>query len=679
MDAFLKWNNALAAHFFNPEMAGQNVYLYVTPELLLEVKGQLPSGAGEFVEVVKKGSPWAYRQGVCQQALDAFRSWRRLGLDFPPYIAHLALFVLAAGTDGEYPPNAYYPRLRDLLGDLDRGMLPYFNQMWRLWDDLEDWTVVDRRGDLGVFQSRTIGGYRHIGYPISQSILAEQDRRALPRIFYSTGLDPAIFHPQDEIARALRSRTAKNLLRTRTVRIAENPSDELHTLLVDTVADELSSWDGTVAETDPVSGSPSFAFGGLRISLALDSVAGVARTLIRCKLNREFPELGFDLEGGFYAGEDVNQWSLPVTRKETGEPLDASQINWFRGETLHSMPPGYRLKLPGRRIRIFASGLEEGLSDLIETHSVPRGSPFYLCYPAILWTGLEEWATTQCTGFKEIEIVRGLPESWRLASIEAANDDQVVRGISDMLTFQTGLRIRLVGGIRDGARYEYFDFAPPLVELVGGSPGTEVYCNDNLLEPADGRNVFALPGDIPTGARVTVEARSGRETKRQSLFLTGDFSLPRDEPAFLLGPTGAIAEPGENRLSVSGAYVTGYTSELVPSSAELFDDLTYEMGEVRGLLVGHNPGEIITWPADPFPSEWIPEWFIKKMGRRRWESVYVGRILEITSLQSTFTPSTRQVREWKRALWHRRKRVAPPQLSSERILWQQIQSRARRA
>ncbi len=679
MNAFLRWNNALAAHFFNPEMAGQNVYLYVTPELISEVKGKLSPSAGEFLEAVKRGPPWSYRQGVCQQALDAFRSWRGRGLDFPPYIAHLALFVLAAGADGEYPANAYYPRLRDLLGDPDRGMLPYFNQMRQLWDDLGDWTVVDRHGDLGIFQSRTTGGFRHIGYPRSQSILAEQDRRALPRIFFSTSLDPATFHPQDEIARALRSRTAKYLLRTRTIQIAENPSDELHTLLLDTVAEELSSWDGTIAETGSGSGSPSLAFGGLRISLALDNVTGVARTFIRCKLNHEFPEMGLDLEGGFYAGEDVNQWSLPLVKRETGEPLDASQINWFRGLTLRSSPPGYQLKLPGRRIRIFASGLQEGLSDLIEIRVVPRGSPFYLCYPAQLWPVLEQWATTQCTGFNEIEIVRGLPQSWRRARIEAANDDKVVRFRSDMLSFQSGVRLRLVGGIRNGARYEYFDFAPPLVELTGGSSGTEVYCNDNLLEPMDGGTVFALPRDMPTGARATIEARSGRDTKRQSLFLTGDFSLPREGPDFVLGPTGAIADPGESRLLVSGAYVIDHSSELVPSAAELFYDLAYEIGGVRGLLIGHNPGEIIAWPAEPFPSEWIPEWVIKKLGRKRWEAVYIGEILGIASHQSTFTPSAKQVRDWKRALWHRRKRISTPQMPSERIFWQQIQRRARRA
>ncbi len=34
---YLEWNDKLAAHFFNPEMAGREVFLYITQELLDDV------------------------------------------------------------------------------------------------------------------------------------------------------------------------------------------------------------------------------------------------------------------------------------------------------------------------------------------------------------------------------------------------------------------------------------------------------------------------------------------------------------------------------------------------------------------------------------------------------------------------------------------------------------------
>ena len=212
-------------------------------------------------------------------------------------ISHL--FVLAAGTDGDYSQNAYYPRLRDLLDEPGAGMLPSFDQMWQLWDDLETWAVLDNRGDLGVFESRTTGGYRHVGYPISQCILSDQDRTALPHVFYSAELEPAKFHPSNEIARALRSTAARNLLLSRTIRIAENPGNELHVPLIEAVIEELADWDGTVVVPGSSPRGEIRKYGGLRLCMEVDSIAGMARTYLRCKLNHEFPEGGLSMQGGF--------------------------------------------------------------------------------------------------------------------------------------------------------------------------------------------------------------------------------------------------------------------------------------------------------------------------------------------------------------------------------------------
>ena len=274
MNAYLKWNDAIASHFFNSEVAGRSVYLNVSQGLISEIEQKLTPGTIGFIPSVKRGPPWTYSQGLCQRALDAHWGWRRRGLRFPPYVGYLALFVLAAGADGDFHPNAYYPRLRQLLGERGDGMYPSFHLMWQLWDDLQEWAVVDKQGKLGDFESRTIGGHRHIGYPISQSILSEQDRLALPRVFFNEGLDPASIHPHSELAMALRSTLARSRLRPRTIRLAESPADTLHSTLIDSVAEELANWDGTVADPVPSPGTSPKVFGGLRLCLALNNVTG---------------------------------------------------------------------------------------------------------------------------------------------------------------------------------------------------------------------------------------------------------------------------------------------------------------------------------------------------------------------------------------------------------------------
>ena len=251
MNHYLLWNNAIAKRFFNLDMAGRSVYVYVNSKLISEIEGELGHAAGSFIDAVHEGPRWTTRQGICQRALQACHGWRSRGFEFPPYIAYLALFVLAGGTDGDFEPHAYYPRLRDLLGDPGDGMFPSFHRMQELWNDLETWSELDMAGELGLFHAQSIGGHIHIGYPLAQSLLTEQERIALPRVFYWANLDPTATPPADELARALRSSAARDLLRPRTIRLVENQYDVDHyKALLDAVADELAEWDGEIEVAD---------------------------------------------------------------------------------------------------------------------------------------------------------------------------------------------------------------------------------------------------------------------------------------------------------------------------------------------------------------------------------------------------------------------------------------------
>lgn len=675
-NAYQQWNDSLAGRFFNPERAGQNVYLYVTHDLIRELERSMP-GAGPFLDAVVGRATRYSDDGICQRALRAFRYWRYGGDRFPPYIAYLSLFVLASDTDGDFAPHAYYPRLWELLGEQRTGSVPSFNLMWQLWDDLEDWTVRDKQGELGIFQSRSVGGYTHVGYPVSQSILAEQDRRALPQVFYDAGLDPAAIHVADELAMALRSATARRLMRARAVRVASDPGDVLHEAMIRAVSEELAAWDGRVTQPEARTGQASELI-GLRLCISIDSVMGIVRASLRCKLNREFPEAGFAIAGGIRADEDVNGWSLPLCNDETGERIAISILDWRNGVTMKAGSQGCQLRLPGRDVRIFVSGLRECISDLIETNVLPRGESFYIAYPRYVWPRLERWATTQCRGFREIDVVRGLPSSWRLARVDEAIDDEAVRSVFSTLSFPSEVRLRLVGGIRSGSGNNFFHFAPPVIELLGGPQDTEVFCNGALLPPNSDANYLDLPTDIETGSRVILEARSGGEVmQRLSLFLTGDFSLPTGDPSLLLGPAGIPAKADDEGLLVAGAYVRGDSSVLTRSAAGIFYDLEHEMGRVRSYLVGQNPGEIVAWPAEPFPEEWIPTWIIRRKTRRRWESLFVGDTLGSTTLQPSSQPTARKVRDWKQILWYRRRRTASPRLPAERELWLRLQEAAR--
>ena len=611
MNAYQLWNDALACRFFNSNMAGINVHLYVNRDIIDEMERNRPE-MGAFRVAIEGHTP--HRKGICQRALHLFNNWRNRQLQFPPYIGYLSFFVLACDTDDDFAPHAYYPRLWELLGKHQNGPVPSFDRMRQLWDDLENWTMLDKQGELGIFQSRTIGGNRHIGYPLSQAVLVEQDRKALPQIFYNRKLDPTAVYPRDELARALRSPDAKRLLRSRTIRLVEKRYDVgLYDAMLEAVRDELADWDGKVSETNQIHGKPALMFVGLRICIALDQVARTINATIRCRLNCDFPEDGMVLNDMLCADEDINGWSMPVMNKDTGKILDASDFDWTRGITMKATSPNCQLKLPAKSVRIFTSGIQEGISGLIETHSLPQGQPFYLCYTNTCWPRLEQWAQNQCEGFHEITIDRGLPPSWRFACIKATIDNPTVEPDFPMLSVPSGVKIRLVGGIRSGRGNNFFDFAPPLVVINGGAADTIVSCNGAPLSLREAGGTFVLPKDLPSETRITLEAKSsGQLMDRLSLFLTGDFSISTGDPSLFLDPFGIEVLPNGDTVSVSGAYIRGRIPSIVTSLPDLLEDLEDEMGGVQGYLIGSLPGQIVARPSEPFPSGWIPEWIIKR-------------------------------------------------------------------
>ncbi len=218
---YLEWNQRLLDHFFRPEMADRSVYLYVNEELI-ESLGVDPNPTADFIRAVKEGPPWANEEQLCGRAMQAFEGWRDR-TTAPAYVAYLALFVLAAGIEGDFAPHAYYPRLRSLLGEEPTpGQFPSFDRMLYLWDDLERWSVDDRSGQLGIFTLRLTGGWINVGVPLAQTMLTERERGFLPNIFAAANLDPHA-PPSPEELREHLVRLGTGSLTSRTVRRLARP------------------------------------------------------------------------------------------------------------------------------------------------------------------------------------------------------------------------------------------------------------------------------------------------------------------------------------------------------------------------------------------------------------------------------------------------------------------------
>lgn len=683
MNAYQTWNDRLARRFFNTDMAGRNVNLQVNSDLIHEFEGEMPELATFKVAVAGPPTNPRYCELICDRALQSFQNWRDQATEFPPYIGYLSFFILAGDLDADFAPHAYYPRLWELLGfDYGRrGPVPRFSQMHQLWDDLEDWAVRDMRGQLGIFQSRSIGAHRHIGYPLSQSLIVEQERRDLPRIFDAAGLTPAAEIPTEELARALRSSMGQRLLRAKSTKLLQTRHDpDLYEEFLDAVSDELSAWDGTINPEPGTAVTLQSTVGALHLCLNIDRVSGKARASIRGRFNRDIPEDGIVVNDALEATEFAGGWSTPLTDIQSGELLDASKLDWSAGHTMRVSSHGWQIRLPSRAVRILTTAEPEGFSGLVERHSLPLGQPFYLLYLDSAWQHLESWATNHCAHFTRIAITDGLPDGWSLAESRGASSDAGVGGRYPILSSPSRNRIKLVGGIRSGAgsSNNYFEFAPPSISFTGTSLDVEIFCNDRKISTPEQRDLFPLPDDLPVETRITIEAKRRQETvHRLSIFLTGDFTLPTDQIREFLDQAGNTAPQETSSPTICGPYVAGVQPDAELTAAELLEDLEAEIGNFHGFLIGTSPGQIISWPATPFPSDWVPTWIVTKRGRKM-SAIFVGdTFTQHSDHAQSRQPERRAVHDWTTLLWSNRKRIAPPRPKAQRDSWQQLQQKAR--
>lgn len=111
----------------------------------------------------------------------------------PNFLGLIGIQVYAACSmhkDNRYSARAYNPRLCDLLcidrSTLDQYFYPKYQE--KLWQEFESWAV--KQGFFVSLPSKKTGPGRYIQYPLSQSLLNQEDLQWLPLLFEKAGLRP---------------------------------------------------------------------------------------------------------------------------------------------------------------------------------------------------------------------------------------------------------------------------------------------------------------------------------------------------------------------------------------------------------------------------------------------------------------------------------------------------------
>jgi len=671
---YLSWNNAIGERFFNSDRSGVRVFLYVTIDVINEVGAPHGVDSDDFIAAVKAGPPWNSRHGqsICQQALQAYEAWRDRHLEYPPYLAYLALFSLAATIPVPgFSRASYYPGLRFLLGEEPAaGGYPSFDKMYALWFDLEDWTNQDKNGEQGIFYADILGKREYVGLPKAQTVLTDDERLKLPLLFAHNGFDSSSPPADRELADLLAQEKHHYLLPHTKHLLESHNSDEsaVREVLLNTIMDELEDWDGTVPSQAELGEETGGLFGLLRLTMTLDMTAKRVRFSMRCKSNCEYPEEGLrlvceDVAEPLYCYEDGDGWSSLLSERESHlQMFDATILDWHSGTTFVDNEHFWRASLSKRPVRVMVNARSFGFDGFVEESQIPQAKPFYLLVHCEHTEKIQVWGTACCKDFFEIEELSGLPQGWRLYSIQRADSDAIIRDVLPFLAFPTLLRIRFNKGLKFRGN-QYFAFALPLIEVTGVTEPIELFCNNIPLKSHFDNGQFSIPDEV-TDRRLVIEVRrDGEPIRKKSLYAFEPSAGVNNIQISHLDRFGKRGN-GETSQSCSGIIVDGFA----PPDLSLGVFLPPSEGN-RVYFIGRNAGEIVECPRETISDDWKPVWAVIMKKKGKGNAIYCGLDPSDEKPKRTQCMDHQRLRLWKEVLWHKRKRISIPSLPALQALW----------
>lgn len=667
---YLEWNDLLAKQYFHSSMSGREVLLYVNAEIIDNTGEPHNVGLSDFIENIKTGPPWGTGGALCNNAFTAYNKWRKRELIYPPYINYLVFFVLAGVTETGRAPHSYYPGIWKLLGEDERRGTPrHFDRMITLWDDLEKWSREDKHEELGRFVARIRGGWINVGLPRSQTILSENERKSLPAFFNYTGLDPTD-PPTPEYLKIILSCYGQDYLENRTRKLIESTiADDivLNKALFELVAEELENWDGTAHEQFSREQTlRQYTQTSLRLCIKLDTLASRANVFVRFKTGALFPDepLQFQRDTGGEVWQCVESqlgWSTYFNDLSRNPPvkLDGACLDWENGERFTDENYQWRATLRKASVRVFRLRTD-GLPDWIETQRLERGIGFLIACKPEYKDIIESWGNS-CGSFEQ-KSVSGLSPGWLLFAGKNATKSCPGVGI---LTLSSTIRLYLDGGVKARQGNAYFRFAPPRI-ILENSHGTEtVMLNGRPLGSSESEaNIFLLPDDIPANIPLRIEVDTG-EHRLSKVIRLEEYSLPDSfDHTPCRSPAGDI-HLTEIPVSACGACVSGCENQ------ESYKPPGLPALSAKIVLIGGRPGQICIL-SNSYNLPWDPVWAAVKKSKKSWQIIFCGKPHQLQRRSKLPPPSgdRASIKQWKKMVWHMRKRYCLPELAGVRSIWE---------
>jgi len=322
---------------------------------------------------------------------------------------------------------------------------------------------------------------------------------------------------------------------------------------------------------------------------------------------------------------------------------------------------------------MLVDGASEGLPGIIEVFQLPASGPFYLALAPAARSEVEAWGSSASCGFRALSIRKGLPKGWALFSASGLADKAAPCKGYSTLSPPSSTRLLVRGGIRASRRNRFVPFGLPELVLEAPHGAAKVTCAGHELQ-GNGA-IYRLPANLPKEQKLYAEAYQGvHVTRSQPFYVIGEFTWQWTTPLVSLDRFGAPKDsslPDEG--GAAGASVTGFSPSLVTYSPH---PSCFERRRV--FFVGREPGQIVSWPAEPLPRSWQPVWAIPL--ERKGRAIFCGPdIMASEPLPARAGTDRKKLKLWKEVLYHKQKRIGTPLSPRLSQLWRKFQEAARHA
>lgn len=518
-----EWNDCIASYFFNPDNAGKDIHFYLTKSDLVKLgKKLLPDKTEQevwtdYIQVIKFGDRNPVGQtpySIIDQSLNLFAKWD--GQSYPLFISYLILFIvpLTESDDGNFNANNYYGRVNDFFNK--NGLLTNtsersigsanFQRISSLWDSLEEWSIMSKNCELGIFELKKFGNDKwvHVKKPLSQCLFTPKEIRRLPELFMESGLVPGASYSDEQIKKIILAHGKKYLgIKDNVLRLVSDSKNELGHSIIEIAGREYKKWTGEshqlLQTVNDEKIKRNYTVATLLQQFEINYGIETIQFSYRLHSSNDFPEdLEFDNKEIIY---EARGWSktLQLPFKEKFELKDEFN-RWIA-------------RFPDKDVRLFIGAGTMQLSNQywIETDTMSKTSQMHLLCRTQLEDSIIAWGQHfRATDFKKLEL-EGLPKGFALFRIQYPKQNHPA---IYMLSIGTEKSIQLNGGLKV-AFNTYLNLHLPEVEIINADGNEEVfivYKDDGIEVPLAKRytndNRWQLPENMALESAFNIRIRN---------------------------------------------------------------------------------------------------------------------------------------------------------------------------